>query len=95
MKAPKIKSTAVLIGYDTDGRCVYSEILDLVAYYDGEHVWDKAATIKKLKLHRIHGFLFDPRGNLEQEFENDYDPTTGLRKSGRIRFADGTEHVFT
>lgn len=41
MTTRKIKSKAVLIGYDPDGKCVYSEILDLSDYYDGEHVWER------------------------------------------------------
>jgi hypothetical protein len=41
----RIKSTAVLIGYNSDGQCVYSEIRDLSDYYDGDHVWDKAASV--------------------------------------------------
>jgi hypothetical protein len=35
MATANIKSTAILIGYDKDGRCGYSEILDLSDYYDG------------------------------------------------------------
>ena len=34
----RIKSQAVLIGYDPQGACIYSEIRDLSDYYDGEHV---------------------------------------------------------
>lgn len=93
MVTPKIKSTAVLIGYSSDGQCVYSDILDLSDYYDGEHVWDKAASVKKLKLQRVKGYLFDSEGNLDQEFESVFDMSTGIYKSGRARFADGTERV--
>jgi len=90
---PRIKSTAVLVGYDPDGRCVYSDILDLSKYYDGEHVWDKAASVKRLKLQRIKGYLFDGDGNLDQEFESVFELSTGIFKSGRTRYADGTERV--
>ena len=91
MATPRIKSTAFLIGFDPKGRCVYSDILDLSDYYDGEHVWDKPATVKRLKLQRVKGYLFDSRGGLYQEFESIFDLTTGCFESGRTRHADGTE----
>jgi hypothetical protein len=93
MATPRIKSTAILIGYNPDGRCVYSDILNLSDYYDGEHVWDKAAAVKRLKLQRVKGYLFDAKGNLDQEFESVFDLSTGIFKSGQTRYADGTVQV--
>jgi hypothetical protein len=93
MATPRIKSTAVLIGYNPGGRCVYSEILDLSNYYDGEHVWDKGASVKRLKLQRLKGYFFDSDGNLDQEFERVLDLSTGCFKSVRTRFVDGTERI--
>lgn len=93
MATPRIKSKAVLIGYDADGCCVYSDILDLSDYYDGEHVWDKVATVQHLKLQRLRGYLFDGDGKLDQEFESVFDLSTGVFSSGRTRYADGTERV--
>jgi hypothetical protein len=93
MAAPKIKSTAVLLGYNPDGQCVYSEILDIQDYYDGEHIWDKGASVKKLKIQRVKGYLFDPDGKLDQEFENIFNLSTGTFERGRTRYADGTERV--
>ena len=90
---PRIKSTAVLIGYNPDGHRVYSDILDLSDYYDSEHVWDKAASVKRLKLQKVKGYLFDGEGNLDQEFESIFDLSTGILRSGRTRYADGTERV--
>src|SRR5262245_58620755 len=95
MATPKIKSTAVLIGYNPNGQCVYSDILDLSDYYDMEHVWDNSASVKRLRLQRIKGYLFDNDGNLDQEFESVFDLSTGAYKSGRARYADGTEQVDT
>jgi hypothetical protein len=89
MPTSKIKSTAILIGYNSDGKCVYSEILDLSDYYDGEHVWDKGVAVKRLKLQRVKGYLFDSKGTLDQEFESVFDLTTGAYKSGQARYADG------
>jgi hypothetical protein len=93
MATPKLKSTAVLIGYNPDGKCVYSDIVDLSDYYDGEHVWDRDALVKRLKLQRVKGYLFDSAGNLDQEFESIFDLSTGVFKSGHIRYADGTERT--
>lgn len=90
MRTPKIKSKAILIGFDPDGQCVYSEILDLSDYYDGEHLWDKAETVKKLQLQSVKGFLFNSDGVLDQQFESVFDLGTGIYKSGYARFADGT-----
>jgi len=90
MKTPKLKSVAVLIGYDSNRACVYSEVLDLSAYYDTEHVWDKAASIKRLKLRTIKGFLFASNGVLDQEFETHFDAASGARIGGCTRYADGT-----
>jgi hypothetical protein len=92
MATPKIKSKAVIIGYDSDGKCVYSEILDLSDYYDGEHVWDKSRSVKRLQLLKVRGFLFDSKGALDQEFESVFDLSTGIYKSGFRRFADGVVH---
>lgn len=90
MATPRIKSTAVLIGYDPDGRCVYSEILDIHDYYDGERVWDESEPIIRLRLQRMKGYLFNFDGVLDQEFESVFDIKTGAYASGYVRFADGT-----
>jgi hypothetical protein len=84
---------AILIGFNPVGNCVYSDILELSDYYDGEHVWDKAAPVKRLKLQRVKGYLFDADGNLDQEFESVFDLSTGIFSSGRVRYADGTERI--
>ncbi len=90
LTTPRITSTAILIGFDPDGRCVYSEILDIHDYYDGEHVWDEAEQIIRLNLRRMKGYLFDSDGVLDQEFESIFDLSTGIYASGHARFADGT-----
>ncbi len=90
MTTPRLKSTAVLIGYDPEGNSVYNEILDLSDYYDGEHVWDRSVTVKRLRLQKVRGFLFDSVGMLDQEFESIFDLSSGISKNGSRRFADGT-----
>ncbi len=90
MTTPKITDKAILIGFDPKGMCIYSEMIDLSDYYDGEHVWDRAESVKKLKLEKVRGMLFDSDGILEQEFESVFDLKTGIYKSGYTRYADGT-----
>ena len=89
-KALKIRSKAILIGYDPEGNCIYSEALDLSDYYDAQHVWDKGANVKKMRLQRMKGYLFDSEGVLDQEFESVFDLETGIYKTGSARLADGT-----
>lgn len=88
--ALKIRSTAILIGYDPEGDCIYSEALDLSDYYDGQHIWDTGANVKKMRLQRMKGYLFNSNGVLDQEFESVFDLETGIYKTGSARFADGT-----
>ena len=90
MAQPRIKSTSVLIGFNSKGSCIYSEILDLSDYYDSEHVCDKRSSIKKLKLKRLRGYLFSSKGELAQEFEIEFDLESGESISRRVRFVDGT-----
>jgi len=49
--------------------------------------------VKRLKLQRLKGYLFDGDGNLDQEFASVFDLSTGIFRSGHIRYADGTERV--
>lgn len=86
----KIRDVVILIGYDKKGNCIYSDSLDWSDYYDGEHVWDSAATVKKLGLAKVKGFQFDEKGRLSQEFESNFDLRTGRFKDGFSRHEDGT-----
>jgi hypothetical protein len=90
MATPKIKSKAVLLGFDPESKCVYSQILELSDYYDREHVWDKGSRVKALRLHRVKGYLFDSAGVLDQEFESIFDVNTGKLTAAEARHADGT-----
>lgn len=85
-----IKDCAVLIGFSPEGKCVYSASVPLHEYWDGEHVWDKAASVKKLRLEKVRGFLFESSGELLQEFESFFDISTGIFKKGWAKHADGT-----
>ena len=89
----EIKSKAILYAFDKAGLVVYSQILDLGAYYDGEHVWDSWERIKAAGIVRLVGSLFDPAGNLTQEFENSYNEATGGLISSKAFYA--REHLKT
>lgn len=89
-KGLKIKNCAILIGYDPEGNCIYSAALDLSDYYDGLHVWDKSENVKRMRLQRMKGYLFNSEGRLDQEFDSVFNLETGIYETGNARFADGT-----
>jgi hypothetical protein len=85
-----ITDTAVLIGFSPEGKCVYSESIPLGEYWDNDHLWDSGDHIKRLRLQRLHGYLFDSTGDLLQEFESTFDCSQGGYVGGWARHADGT-----
>jgi len=85
-----IRDTAILVGYNPEGVCVYSESIPLGDYWDGDHVWDSAEAIKELSLAKVRGFLFASSGELSQEFESNFNLATGVYQSGWARHSDGT-----
>ncbi len=72
-----IKDKAILYAFNKERLVVYSQILDLDAYYDGGHILDSGERLKAIGIVRLVGTLFDREGNLFQEFENTYDESTG------------------
>jgi hypothetical protein len=85
-----ITDMAVLIGFSPDAKCVYSAMIPLAEYWDGVHVWDDAKQVQKLRLEKVHAYLFDSTGDIIQESESRFDISTGIFKSGWTRHADGT-----
>ena len=85
----KLKDKAVLIGYDPEGKCVYSAFMSVHEYYDGEHPWDDDVQVKALRLRVVRGCLFDANGKLEQEFESQFDIEKGTYEKGWSRDEDG------
>ena len=85
-----ITDTAVLIGFSPEGKCVYSESMRLGKYWDGDHVWDSDDHVKRLRLEKLRGYLFDSNGDLLQEFESTFDLARGTFAGGWARHADGT-----
>ena len=85
-----IVNTAVLIGTAPDGRCVYSALLSLDDYWDGEHPWDSGEAVISLRLTLLRGFLFGSEGQLLQHFESRFSPDTGVCVGGWAVHEDGT-----
>jgi hypothetical protein len=90
MPTPKIKNAAILIGFDASGCNVYSESIVIHEYYDSEHLWDNPKKITKIKLQKLIGYLFDPKGKLAQEFHLEFDPKSGEQLKSWVKFEDGT-----
>ena len=85
-----IRDVAILIGFSADGICCYSDQCSLSDYWDREHVWDDGASIVRLGLAKVAGYLFESDGELFQQFESNFDPQTGTFQSGWARHSDGT-----
>jgi hypothetical protein len=90
MNPCQITDTAVLVGTSPEGTCVYSALLPLGEYWDGEHPWDDSERVKSLRLSRLQGLLFGQEGELVQQFESNFNSDSGVFQSGWARHADGT-----
>jgi hypothetical protein len=86
----RILGTALMIGYNAEGRCVYSSSMSIHEYWDGEHVWDEEEGVRALGLAGIRGYLFGEDGELLQEFETKFNANTGSYISGWVRHSDGS-----
>jgi hypothetical protein len=64
--------------------------MELGDYWDGEHPWDKAATVVALRLARVQGFLFGQEGQLLQQFESRFNVESGALESAWAIHEDGT-----
>jgi hypothetical protein len=69
---------------------VYSAAIPLKEYQSGAHAWDTADGARELRLEKLRGFLFNAKGALIEEFENNFDAGTGSMTSGWTRHEDGT-----
>ena len=85
-----IPDSAILIGFDTEGNCVYSAMMPLSSYWDEEHVWDSESGVKSLRLRTVRGYLFGDSGALLQQFESTFDLKSGSYETGWARHEDGT-----
>jgi len=89
-KSKNPKSVAQLEAYSVDGSVVSREDIPLMRYYEDSHESiDSSAYRKERGIVRITGRLYDSKGILVQEFENEYG-RDGAYKKGRAKFEDGT-----
>lgn len=93
MSKKQPKDVAVLTGYDENGTVVYQQSLALAEYWDGEHVWDSSEGVRKLRLAKIIGVLYESDGTVFQQFETAFSPTTGKYLGSKGRHGDGEEAV--
>ena len=85
----KLKDRVLMVGYNQHGQSVYTALISIHQYYDGDHPWDDSAEIKKLSLKTLHGYIFSDTGALEQEFESHFDLETGVFEKGWQRDDEG------
>src|SRR4051812_5471550 len=84
------RDSTVLVARTKDGNEVERHELSLQEYYQGIHqLIDSSEYRASRRITVIEGQLFDPAGNLFQEFRNMY-TTDGAYEGGRTVHADGT-----
>ena len=84
---------AKLVGYNQFGNVVYSALLPLHEYYEGELLWEGEDRVLRLRMTKLCGTLFDGAGNVNQEFESVFCGDTGTYLGGRAKFNDGTTQL--
>jgi len=85
------KAVVILKGLDATNSVVAEEHVGLFEYYDQLHaILDEDVTLRLEKgIRRVVGQIYNEKGELDQEFGNDYDASGKIVRS-RIVFADGT-----
>ena len=85
------RAVVILMGFDATDTVVAEENISLFEYYDQLHaILDDDVSLRLEKgIRRVVGKIYNEKGELDQEFENDYDGTGKIVRS-RIVFADGT-----
>jgi hypothetical protein len=84
------KSVAQLIAYDAEGKKVLQRNMSLEKFYEGlDELIDSNDYRRERGIVRVSGKLYDSRGVLVQDFENQYG-TDGKYRRGRAQFENGT-----
>jgi len=96
MTATGKPNTIHLHGFDGAGEQVYNLCLLVAEFPMAKHLWDDAEHMRSHRIARLLGVLYDERGEMEQEYERHYDPSSGSYLGGTIKYADGrTLHANT
>ncbi len=85
------KGVVILKGFNTANALVAEQEVSLFDYYDQLHaILDEDPSVRLDKgIRRVVGQICNEKGELDQEFGNDYNDTGRIVHS-RIVFADGT-----
>jgi hypothetical protein len=85
------RGEVILNGYDLNNELVVEERISTFDYYDQLHaILDEDVTFRaKREIRRVEGRIYNAKGELDQEFSNEYDEAGSYVRS-RIVFADGT-----
>lgn len=84
-----LQNCALLLGYNPEGICIYTCCMPILEYYETIQPWDSAEESKAIRLHILHGYLFDENGKLIQEFQSQHSVETGLYENGWSRDNNG------
>lgn len=84
-----LNNCALLLGYNPEGICIYTCCMPIIEYYETNQPWDCPEESKAMRLHILHGYLFNEEGKLIQEFQSQSSIETGLYISGWSRDEDG------
>lgn len=80
-KSQRLKDTAILIGYDSRGKCAYTNVEDIAeANFDSLAI--EPQNVRLLGIRRMIGFMFDSDGRMFFEFTESFDPETGNIEDG-------------
>ena len=79
-----------MIGYNSQGRVVYTDCLDTGDFYDGEHVWERTESILRLNLVQVIGEKFDADGNVSETWKTAFSAETRDCLGSVVTYSDGT-----
>jgi len=89
-KNARVRSLAIIQGFDESGKPVDTIEIPLDEYYDESHdLIDSKASRESKRIRRVMGSLFDSRGIEVQKFENLYDSSGEITSSQAVH-EDGT-----
>ncbi len=88
------RDAAILTAFAADGRVVARRRRSIYEYYDGvTRMMDSDEYRKERGITRVTGKLYDDKGRLLQDWENEY-RSSGALKRGRAVYEDGTVQEF-